>query len=471
MVSETTKKTSLTIWVRRISALILAFSFILLVINVFHLNVVPVKYLWFLLPLYGIIVTGIVWLQLRSNHLVKRWRLITSLVMALVLVCLNTYGLVVLHTANGLLGNIQSANTSYVTYAIIAKKDSATTVDNAKTIAIVSADPLYDKVSEALRNETPAAQQPVKYLANLKNTLANNDVEIAAVREESLNLIKDQDEAFYNSLTTLRTFRVEADKQGTAQHLDATKPYAIYISGIDTYGNISTVSRSDVNMLAVINPAKRTVLLVNTPRDYYVKIHNVGDMNDKLTHAGLYGVDTSRQTIEDLYDVTVPYDIRINFTTLVKVIDEIGPIDVYSDYDFKSYHQGMNTLDSKQALEFSRERHSFEEGDRQRGKNQQHVIEAIITKMSKPENAVRLPQIMSSLQDSVETNLSEDSLKGIVRNQLADIRGWHVTSVSADGTGAMLPTYSYGTTPLYVMEPDQQGISTLRQQIKQALAE
>ena len=201
------------------------------------------------------------------------------------------------------------------------------------------------------------------------------------------------------------------------------------------------------------------------PRDYYVQLHGTTGTLDKLTHAGVYGVDMSRQTLEDLYGVTIPYHARINFTSLVNVIDAIGPISVYSDYDFKSYQSGYNTLNSKQALEFSRERKSFEQGDRQRGRNQQHVIEAIIAKMARPENSVKLPQIMNSVQQSVETNISETSLKSIIRNQLDDIRGWSVESISVDGSGDMLPTYSYGNTPLYVMIRDQASVESAQQKI------
>jgi len=174
----------------------------------------------------------------------------------------------------------------------------------------------------------------------------------------------------------------------TSTNTNIKKPYTIYISGIDSYGEVDTVSRSDVNILAVVNPKDNKVLLVNTPRDYYVQLHGTTGVRDKLTHAGIYGIDMSKNTLQDLYGTKVDYTVRINFSSLLKLVDAAGGINVYSDYTFKaggySFVQGYNTLDSKQALVFARERYAFADGDRQRGKHQQRVIEALITKLSQP---------------------------------------------------------------------------------------
>ncbi len=470
--STSVKWPSIYGWLRRIVAALLALSFVFLMVSILHFNTVPSKYLWLALPVYGGVTGLAVWVLLDGRWLVRRKIVMTvTMLIVLLMASANVYGVATIRSANALLGGVQNAKTTYVEYAIITDKNRAMTLDSAQRVALISNDPLYEKAKVALANETSAAQYSVDHLAGLKNALASHDTDLAAVRTGSLGLIKDEDAVFYNNLAVLRTFRVESASEQNAATIDATKPYAIYISGIDTFGSVSTVSRSDVNMLLVVNPTKRTMLLVNTPRDYYVQLHGTTGLKDKLTHAGVYGVDMSRQTVEDLYGISIPYSIRVNFSSLENVITAVGPIDVYSDYDFKSYHTGYNTLDSKQALEFARERYSFSEGDRQRGKNQQHVIEAIVGKMARPENAVRLPQIMDGVRGSVETNMSEASLKAIIRNQLDDIRGWRVTSISVDGSGASLPTYSYGSTPLYVMIPDETSVTTAKQQIAEHLSE
>lgn len=466
MVSETTKRMPFPIWIRRVTAVFLALTYIVLMIGIIQLATIPSKYLLVTLPLYGLLTALLVWVLFDTKKLAKRQVILAVLaVISLVLAGINMYATSVIHSAESLLSNIQEKQSRYIEYSIVTNSTDAVTVEEAGRVAIISTDPLYDKARTVLAQETPTEQQPVEHLAHVKNVLVDSEVDLAAVRTESLQLVNDEDSAFYKTLTVLRTFRVEIDPNEPTETLDATKPYIVYISGIDTYGAVSTTSRSDVNILMVVNPAKRKLLLVNTPRDYYVQLHGTTGTFDKLTHAGVYGVDMSRQTLEDLYGVTIPYYARINFTSLVNVIDAIGPISVYSDYDFKSYQSGYNTLNSKQALEFSRERKSFEEGDRQRGRNQQHVIEAIIAKMARPENSVKLPQIMNSVQQSVETNISETSLKSIIRNQLDDIRSWSVESISVDGNGNMLPTYSYGDTPLYVMIRDQASVESAQQKI------
>lgn len=249
-----------------------------------------------------------------------------------------------------------------------------------------------------------------------------------------------------------------------------TKPYVVYISGIDTYGDVSTVSRSDVNIMAVVNPMSKKVLLVNTPRDYYVQLHGTTGVRDKLTHAGIYGIGMSKATLEDLYGVKIDYTVRVNFTSLLKVIDAVGGVDVYSDYAFSAggynFVQGTNTLDAKQALAFSRERHSFTDGDRQRGKDQQRVIEALIAKLGQPTTLVSYQQVLKSLEGTFQTNASSAEIGAIIKQQLSSVGSWQTKSISVDGTGSTNVTYSMGAQPLYVMEPDMATVNAAKAEIQ-----
>jgi len=268
----------------------------------------------------------------------------------------------------------------------------------------------------------------------------------------------------FSTLMSLSSFVADIQAED-AKEVAVTKPFIVYVSGIDTYGEIDTVSRSDVNMLIVVNPQTNRVLLVNTPRDYYVQLHGTTGDKDKLTHAGTYGIEMSRKTLEDLYGVPIDAYVRVNFSSLVAIIDALGGVDVYSDYDFKEFHTGYNRVNGEQALEFARERYSFSEGDRQRGKNQQHVIEAIITKMNDPKNMLNYRKILNATAGAVQTNMGGDSLAKLVNHQLDTMHPWKVTSISVDGTGAMLPTYSAGAQPLYVMVPDEQTVDVAKKAI------
>lgn len=469
MVSDTAKQLPFSAWIRRIAAALLMVSYLPLAIGLIQMAVIPSKYLAVVLPVYGVLLAGLVWLLLGVGRFKKRPLLVGIVMISVLLSMLNIVAYSVVRSTDGLLGSVQSSQATYIEYVIVAKKGQNVKVDSASSIGTIKEDPLYEQSGRALAQETQAQQYPYGTLMDLADAVKSDAVTLGSMRQASLQLLRDNYPEFYDSTVVLATYRVKADDRSTAQ-ADVTKPFVLYISGIDTYDEVSTVSRSDVNMLAVVNPQKGTILLVNTPRDYYVQLHGTTGSRDKLTHAGIYGIDMSRQTLQDLYGTEIAYYARINFTSLVKVIDTIGPIDVYSDYAFKSYKAGYNTLDSKQALEFARERYSFEEGDRQRGRNQQHVIEAIVAKVSKLQNAVYMNQILAAVAGSMETNMSEQNLKKLIREQLDDLKSWTTTSISVDGAGATQGTYSMGAQPLYVMIPDELSLSRAKQQITDALS-
>ena len=219
-------------------------------------------------------------------------------------------------------------------------------------------------------------------------------------------------------------------------------------------------SRSDVNIIATINTDTREILLVSTPRDYYVPLSISNGVPDKLTHAGIYGIDVCMNTLGMLYDIDINYYFRINFGGFVKVIDALGGITVYSDYDFDSqnttgYHfnQGTNYVNGEQALVFARERYAFTEGDRQRGKNQMAVIKGVVDKALSPEILTSYSSILSSLDGCFGTNISYEEIAQLLQQQLTGGGDWTIVSYSVDGTGATEKPYSM-SQKAYVMVPD-----------------
>ena len=252
-----------------------------------------------------------------------------------------------------------------------------------------------------------------------------------------------------------------------------TEPFILYISGSDSRGAITETARSDVNILAVVNPKDFKILLVSIPRDYYVQLHGTTGTKDKLTHAGIYGIDMSKTTIEDLLDIKINYTIKVGFTTLTKVVDAVDGIDIYSDTAFKrgncTFVQGNQHLNSECALLYARERYSYSSGDRHRGQNQQQIITALIAKISDPHYLVRYSKILESAQDSFESSLSFDEITSFARYQLSELRAWKVESISLDGTGAMMPTYSMGAQLLYVMQPNVNTITNAQKKINDYL--
>lgn len=243
--------------------------------------------------------------------------------------------------------------------------------------------------------------------------------------------------------------------------------FNVYISGIDTEGDVTARSRSDVNIIMSVNPITHKILLVSTPRDYYVPLSISNGVKDKLTHAGNYGIDVSMSTLEMLYDTEIDYFVRLNFTGFVNIIDALGGIDVESDYSFSthgySYTQGLNkNLSGIKALWFARERHSFAEGDKQRGRDQMQVIKAVIEKCQSSALLNNYSEILNNVSQSFQTNMDKKSIKALVKMQLNEAPKWEIITYSASGTGESNYTYSVPSARAYVMVPDQSTVDNIK---------
>lgn len=242
-----------------------------------------------------------------------------------------------------------------------------------------------EKVIDKLNKNISFKSKSLNDSSELLTSLEEKSIDAIILEDAQLEILKEANDDLYNSIRKIDAIEVEIKNEDIGESVDVTnKPFNIYISGIDTYGSINKVSRSDVNILMSVNPIKKEILLTNIPRDYYVKLHTFKEY-DKLTHAGIYGVNESIKTIEDLLDTKINYYIKVNFTSLVDIVDAIDGITVNSNYNFVSkdgysFVKGANVLDGKKALSFARERKSFKEGDRVRGENQQLVLTALINK-------------------------------------------------------------------------------------------
>lgn len=270
---------------------------------------------------------------------------------------------------------------------------------------------------------------------------------------------------------------IETDPEKETNPYDEYKDYlyggedvfTMYISGIDTNG-LPTVNRnSDVNILMVVNTKTRQILTINTPRDFYVTLPysiSKGE-KDKLTHAGCYGVDVSVETLEMLYGINIDYYLKINFDGFVQIIDALGGIDVYSEYEFtvdpiKTYVVGNNHLNGIEALAFARERHSFTSGDRQRGVNQMAVIKSVINKMASSDMLLNYTDVLAALGNCIVTSMSYDKMVDLIKFQLSDMRGWNIVAYSVNGEGKNLPCFSLKSSN-YVMIPFEETVEQAKQ--------
>ena len=282
---------------------------------------------------------------------------------------------------------------------------------------------------------------------------------------------QEENKGFSDQVKILETIEVETDHK--ENEVVTIKPVSedvmtIYISGIDTYGGINLRSRSDVNMLVTVNKKNHEILLTSIPRDYYVQLHDTYGYKDKLTHAGIYGVNMSVQTIQDFMGIDINYYVRVNFSTLEAVVNSIGGVDVYSDITFRPLHhkavvikQGMNHMDGKTALAFARERYAYQDGDRHRVRNQQEVLKAIISKATSDVSILtRYTTLLNNVSGYFQTNVDMNEVAKIVKIQLDEMPSWTIKQYSLDGTGSKQPTHSMGATPLYVMIPNQDTVNT-----------
>lgn len=293
------------------------------------------------------------------------------------------------------------------------------------------------------------------------------------------SLLESVDSNFASNLKTIYTYKIKKKNNNSANQVDS-KVFNIYISGIDTYGSISTVSRSDVNIIMTVNMNTHKILLTTTPRDAYVKIPGGGaNQYDKLTHAGIYGVETSEQTLEDLYGTKIDYYARINFTSFLKLIDQLGGVTVHNDQAFTSLHGkfdfpvGDIQMNSEQALGFVRERYSLDGGDNDRGKNQEKVISAIVNKLASLKSVSNFTSIVNNLQDSVQTNISLDTINALANTQLDSGSKFTVTSQAVTGTGStgQLTSYAMPNSSLYMMKLDNSSVARASQAIKNLMEE
>lgn len=293
------------------------------------------------------------------------------------------------------------------------------------------------------------------------------------------SLLESVDSNYASHLKTIYTYKIKKKNNNSAKQVDS-KVFNIYISGIDTYGSISTVSRSDVNIIMTVNMNTHKILLTTTPRDAYVKIPDGGaDQYDKLTHAGIYGVETSEQTLENLYGIKIDYYARINFTSFLKLIDQLGGVTVHNDQAFTSLHGkfdfpvGDIQMNSEQALGFVRERYSLDGGDNDRGKNQEKVISAIVNKLASLKSVSNFTSIVNNLQDSVQTNMSLDTINALANTQLDSGSKFTVTSQAVTGTGStgQLTSYAMPNSSLYMMKLDDSSVASASQAIKNLMEE
>ena len=314
-----------------------------------------------------------------------------------------------------------------------------------------------------------------KDIAKLKDSLYNQEVDAILISDIIKNKYEEDDESYSNNTRIIKTIEIKKSIEDITKRVSIKNtPFNVLISGIDAYGDINQTSRNDVNIVATINPNTNEILLTSIPRDYYVQLHGTTGYKDKLTHASYYGINMAVETIEDILDTDINYYVKVNFTTVVDLVNEIGGIDVYADQDVNigtcKIKEGYNNLDGKCALAFSRERHSYADGDRHRGRNQQQVIIAVFNKLTSGTTLLtEYTNILSVLDGKFATNMDTKEITDYIKYELNDLKNYTIKTTQLDGYGSMGETYSYPGQDLWIMIPYEETIDNAKNLINKVL--
>ncbi|WP_449452253.1 LCP family glycopolymer transferase CpsA [Streptococcus suis] len=331
---------------------------------------------------------------------------------------------------------------------------------------------LLDDISKM--ESTQLATSPTTSYLTAYQSMLNGESQAMVFNGVFTDILENEDPDFSSKVKKIYSFKVTQTVETATEQVSGDS-FNIYISGIDTYGPISSVSRSDVNIIMTVNRATHKILLTTTPRDSYVAIADGGqNQYDKLTHAGIYGVNASVHTLENLYGIDISNYIRLNFTSFLQLIDLVGGIDVENTQEFTSggynFPVGTVHLDAEQALIFVRERYSLANGDNDRGQNQEKVIAALIKKLSSPDNLANYQAILTGLEGSIQTDLSLETIMGLVNTQLESGTQFTVESQALTGTGRSdLSSYAMPGSQLYMMEINQDSLEQAKAAIQSVL--
>ncbi len=452
-------------------------SFILVIISVLaasvilYFKVLPLKYLILIFIVLGIIIIGI------SYKLNTKSCLFTKLIMSLfsvVLIFVETLGIIYAIGTIDFLNNIFDTGYRMETYNIYVLEDSnyvsLKDLENKKISIYDTESDTLKKAVNKLNDKIDFEKIVVDSINKGVNSLIDKESEAFFISEALTTIYKEEHEEEYSKLKIIGSIDVLTKSSVDFKIVDVRKkPFVVYLSGSDLEGSINKVSRSDVNLLAVVNPKKGKILLINTPRDYYVTLATK-NAKDKLTHAGIYGIEESALTLGKLYDVDINYYARVNFTSFVKIINSLDGIEANSKYAFSydgyTFKKGINKLTGKSALAFSRGRSMLPEGDNSRGYNQQAVIAGILNKVTSANILAKYHTLLKSLESGVMTNVDKTVLTKLVNLQIDENIKWEIENYNVKGKNSSKTTYSTGSAMLSVIEPDMDTVNEVKLKIK-----
>ena len=445
---------------KKIFSLIGLVASILLITFIITLNILPIKYLL-------IVIVLLLFINLIGFLFITRKNIICTIVGILIIICLcigSGIGIYYINTTNKLFSSLTEVKEKSL-YYVVVKKDSEYNhlldLKNKIIGTMVSDTENYNKALNEIEKTIKVTHKDYDNSFTMFTGLFDNSLDGILINSNNYEIICENNETIKNDTRILDEISIDVIKQKEREYKNSKGTFNILISGIDTNGNINKVSRSDVNIIMTVNPNTHEILLTNIPRDMEVKLHGTEGLTDKLTHAGIYGVDMTKATLEDFLETDIKYYVRVNFDSLVKIIDTIGGVDIDNDVTFSNggytFNKGRIHLNGKQALAYSRDRYHQVSGDWNRGQHQMIVIQGIVDKIThSTELLTNYSSLVDQLSSVVQTNVKDSLIRNYVKKQLNDMSSWNVYNYAVSGTGFdYQETYSAPGIKLYVTHPEE----------------
>lgn len=456
-------------------------SFLLLISSIIscslliYFEILPIMYLSLFIIVGGLVV--FLFFKLLNNKRLKKWIKIVISIPSILLILLFTFISIYSYGTISFFSDILDIGIRNDSYSVYVLNDSK--YKNIKDLKdkVIAVSDINDEGTEKAINKVSKKIEfnMAEYdsIGDSSDALLEDEVDAILALDSNIEILKE-DNKEYENLKAIYTFNVSTKVETIGDKVDVSKKnFVFYISGIDTNGKVGAKARSDVNILVAVNPKENKILMVNTPRDYYVKLHDKKSM-DKLTHAGVYGIEESVNTLEDLYDININYYARVNFTTFVNIVEELDGITVDVPLSFCEQtssrtsskeiclKKGKQVLNGEEALALSRTRHTVAGGDRGRIENQMLVLEAIIDKAMSPKIITKYNSLLNSVSDSIITNIDQKSVTKLIKKQIKNNSGWNIESYSVTGSDAYDITYSTGSQSVYVMKQEKESVNSAK---------
>lgn len=446
-----------------------------LIVQAITVNVLPMKFLIPVIVVLLLLFLGMYYLQM-GKHVNKINKVLGKILIVILSVILGFGNWYLFSTGSAFSRMTSGKDVSVV--SIVVMKDSPIKKFNdlnGKKMGIMSVGDLetQDKALKDVKKDLGSEPTEVKYNSykTFGDDLYEGKVDAILLNEGSRGMFEDNHSDFDQKTRVVKQYTYKSEAKDISKNVNVTKdPFNVYITGMDTFGTISTVSRSDVNMIVSVNPKTHQILMTGIPRDFYISQTCQANQSDKLTHTGIYGVECTISSVENLMDIELNYYARVNFSSVVDIVDALGGITVESPYSFTTSYggyqiqQGTNHLNGDQTLGFVRERYAVPDGDRQRSRNQMIAVEAMINKAISPSIITNYSSIMNAVSGSFQTNMSQKEMTDFIKQQLNDMKGWDIKQIQVSGSGSTLYSPANGFNS-YVMVPNEATVENAKKLI------